>query len=68
MERIELNIGGKDFVFAVDFEDDYDAGAPWEMADGHGPVTGWERLAAMVEAAPQLAQALAALAAATGGK
>ncbi|MDC8987012.1 hypothetical protein [Pseudomonas aeruginosa] len=43
MERIELNIGGKDFVFAVDFEDDYDAGAPWEMADGHGPVTGWER-------------------------
>ncbi|HFL6170874.1 TPA: hypothetical protein ACG4NJ_002218 [Pseudomonas aeruginosa] len=42
MERIELNIGGKDFVFAVDFEDDYDAGAPWEMADGHGPVSDWE--------------------------
>ncbi|MFU7226440.1 hypothetical protein ACM744_06785 [Pseudomonas aeruginosa] len=43
MERIELNIGGKDLVFAVEFEDDYDAGTPWEMADGHGPVTGWER-------------------------
>ncbi|MDP5500313.1 hypothetical protein P3775_18370 [Pseudomonas aeruginosa] len=42
MERIELNIGGKDFVFAVDFEDDYDAGAPWEMAEGHGPVSDWE--------------------------
>lgn len=41
MERIELSIGGKDFVFAVDFEDDYDAGAPWEMADGHGPVSDW---------------------------
>lgn len=41
MERIELNIGGRDFVFAVEFEQDSDAGAPWENADGHGVVTDW---------------------------
>lgn len=41
MDRIELNIGGKDFVFSVKFEHDADSGAPWENSDGHGPVTGW---------------------------
>ncbi|MCQ4311727.1 hypothetical protein NAV33_07435 [Pseudomonas stutzeri] len=43
MNRIELNIGGRDFVFAVEFIDDQDAGAPWDNSDCHGVVTGWER-------------------------
>ena len=42
MENIALNIGGRDFVFRVEFVDDNDSGAPWENAEGHGPVTGWE--------------------------
>lgn len=41
MNRIEINIGGVDLVFNVAFEDDYDAGAPWEDEDGHGPVSNW---------------------------
>ena len=43
METIAINIGGRDFVFNVEFVDDNDSGAPWENADGHGPVTAWER-------------------------
>jgi len=43
MERIQIIIGGKELTFAVKFERDDDAGAPWENAEGHGPVTGWER-------------------------
>ena len=43
MENIKINVGGKDFVFAVDIERDDDAGAPWECCDGHGPVSDWER-------------------------
>lgn len=42
MERIELNIGGRDFTFAVEYIDDQDAGAPWENSDGHGVVTDWQ--------------------------
>lgn len=42
MNNIEIVIGGKTLTFAVKFEDDTDAGAPWENSEGHGPVTGWE--------------------------
>lgn len=42
MERIELNIGGVDLAFSVEFEDDNDSGAPWENCEGHGPVSDWE--------------------------
>lgn len=39
MDRIEINVGGRDFVFSVKFEHDACAGTPWENCDGHGPVT-----------------------------
>lgn len=42
MQNIQIVIGGKELTFSVKFEQDADAGAPWENADGHGPVTGWE--------------------------
>lgn len=41
MERIEINVGGRDFVFSVKFEHDACAGTPWENSDGHGPVSEW---------------------------
>ena len=41
MDRIEINVGGRDFVFSVKFEHDADAGTPWENSDGHGPVSDW---------------------------
>lgn len=43
MERIEINVGGRDFVFSVKFDYDTDNGAPWENCDGHGPVSDWEK-------------------------
>lgn len=42
MEQITIGIGGREFTFAVKFERDDDAGAPWDNFDGHGPVTDWE--------------------------
>lgn len=41
MDNIEINIGGVDLVFKVEFEHDTDAGAPWENSDGHGDVSEW---------------------------
>lgn len=43
MEKIEISIGGRDFVFKIEFVDDSDAGTPWENSDGHGPVSEWTR-------------------------
>lgn len=45
MKQIDLNIGGQDLVFCVEFEHDSDAGAPWENSDSHGIVSNWERRA-----------------------
>lgn len=42
MENIQIKIGGKTFTFKVEFEEDYDADAPWENSEGHGIVTDWE--------------------------
>lgn len=43
MNSIQIIIGGKELTFSVKFEYDRDAGAPWDNADGHGPVTDWVR-------------------------
>lgn len=43
MNNIQIIIGGKTLTFGVKFEDDTDAGAPWENSDGHGTVSGWEQ-------------------------
>ena len=40
--QIELTIGTRELTFSVEYVCDEDAGAPWENADGHGPVTDWE--------------------------
>lgn len=42
METIQINIGGQEFTFRVQFERDDNHGAPWEEYDGHGVVSGWE--------------------------
>lgn len=39
--KIDLNIGGHDFTFLVEFEADEDAGAPWEVDESHGVVSDW---------------------------
>lgn len=41
MQNIQIIIGGQELTFAVKFERDQDAGAPWENDEGRGPVTGW---------------------------
>ncbi len=43
MEKIEITIDGKELTFAVKFEHDADAGAPWGNEEGPGPVSDWER-------------------------
>lgn len=40
-ERTEFTYKGLQFVRTLDH--DYDAGVPWENADGHGVITGWLR-------------------------
>lgn len=37
----ELSVNGQIFRFRIDVHDDQDMGAPWENADGHGPVSDW---------------------------
>lgn len=40
---VEIGIADKTFTFHVSTEDDYDTGAPWENAEGHGTVSEWTR-------------------------
>lgn len=41
MDRIQIEVGGKLLTFSVRFEEDFDAGPPWEVSDCHGPVSKW---------------------------
>lgn len=35
MNNIQIVIGGKELTFSVKFEQDPDAGAPWDNSEGH---------------------------------
>lgn len=39
----EYQIGCSGFTFSVEYHYDEHTGSPWDEADGHGPVSGWER-------------------------
>lgn len=43
MEKITINIAGRDYTFAVKTERDEESRTPWEDSDGHGPVSDWTR-------------------------
>lgn len=39
----EYQIECSGFTFSVEYHYDEHTGSPWDEADGHGPVSGWER-------------------------